>query len=246
MIYFISDAHLGSRVIADKRKHEQHLTAWLDFVKTDATAIYMLGDMFDFWFEYKTTAPKGYVRFLGKIAELADKGIEIHFFTGNHDIWTFGYLENEIGLKVHRTSEVIKIGNKNFYLAHGDLEHDESRSFRFMTSIFHNKTAQKLFAFLPANWGQEFGYRWSEHNRRRENEEENAFKGEDGENIILFSKKYAETHPEIDYFIYGHRHILVDILIFEKKRVIILGDFISLFTYGKFDGEDFMLEHFLP
>ena len=246
MIYFISDAHLGSRVVANGRKHEQHLTAWLDMVKTNATAIYMLGDMFDFWFEYRATVPKGYVRFLGKMAELVDSGIEIHFFTGNHDIWTFGYLEKEIGLKVHYKGDIFNIENKKFYLAHGDLEHDESRGFRFMNSIFHNKLAQRLFALLPASWGQEFGYNWSKNNRIEENKHENVFKGEDEENIILFSKKYAESHPEVDYFVFGHRHILVDIPILTEKRVIILGDFISLFTYGKFDGENFTLEHFLP
>jgi UDP-2,3-diacylglucosamine hydrolase len=264
MIYFISDAHLGSRVVKNGREHEQKVVAWLDSVKRDATAIYMLGDMFDFWFEYRMTVPKGYVRFLGKMAELVDSGIEIHFFTGNHDIWTFGYLEKEIGVKVHQRGERLKIGNRWFYLAHGDLEHDESRTFRMMNALFHSRLAQALFSLVPSAWAQEAGYRWSKHNRIREVESENAFRGEDNENIVMFSKKYATEHPETDFFVFGHRHILVDLPISDcyqgiavsvpperdklrndaNRRVIILGDFVSLFTYGKFDGEQFTLEHF--
>ena len=139
MIYFISDAHLGSRIIENPLAHEKKLVSWLDMVKTDATQIFLMGDMFDFWFEYKTVVPRGFVRFLGKLAELTDAGIEIHFFTGNHDIWTFGYLENEIGLKVHRKPETMQLGSKSFFLAHGDGLDMGDKKFHFIRRIFHSK-----------------------------------------------------------------------------------------------------------
>ena len=148
MIYFLSDAHLGSLLVNDKRAHEKKLVDWLDRVKTDATVIYLLGDIFDFWFEYKTVVPKGFVRVLGKLAELTDSGIEIHFFIGNHDIWTFGYLENEIGLIVHKEPATIQLGTKKFFLAHGDGLYVEEKGFKIIRKIFHSRTAQKLFRCL--------------------------------------------------------------------------------------------------
>ena len=158
MIYFIADAHLGSRLVKDPRKHEMRLVNWLDRVKKDAEAIYMLGDMFDFWFEYKSVVPRGFARFLGKMAELTDSGIEIHYFTGNHDVWTFGYLEREIGLIVHRGNETINIHGKKFFLAHGDGLFVDDKGFKLIRSIFHCKICQKMFQWIPPDIGQNFGY----------------------------------------------------------------------------------------
>jgi len=242
MIYFLSDAHLGSRMVKDQRAHEKKLVDWLDFVKTDATAIYLLGDMFDFWFEYKTVVPKGFVRFLGKLAELTDAGIEIHFFTGNHDIWTFGYLENEVGLIVHRQAETIQLGTKKFFLAHGDGLYAEDKGFKLLRNIFHSRTAQKLFRYVPAQLGQEFGYSWSKSNREKIIHIENKFKGEQNENLVVFAKKYVETH-DLDFLIFGHRHIALDLQLKDNRRVVILGDFVGIFSYGVFDGENFRLEY---
>ncbi len=241
MIYFIADAHLGSRLVENPREHEMRLVRWLDKVKADAEAIYMLGDMFDFWFEYKTVVPRGYVRFLGKMAELVDSGIEIHFFTGNHDIWTFGYLENEVGLIVHRKQEVIEIKEKKFFLAHGDGLFTEEKGFQFIRSIFHNPTCQKLFQLLPPRIGQNFGYAWSKSNREKILHLDNKYEGEENESIVKFAKKYSESH-EVDYMIFGHRHIELDLELKNKTRVVILGDFIDVFSYGVFDGENFYLE----
>jgi UDP-2,3-diacylglucosamine hydrolase len=243
MIYFISDSHLGSRLVDDHKAHEKKFVDWLDQVKADATAIYMMGDIFDFWFEYKTVVPKGFVRFLGKVAELIDAGIEIHFFSGNHDIWTFGYLENEVGLIVHRQPEVVVLDGKNFYLAHGDgLYTQEDTGFRIIRKIFHSSFAQKLFRLVPPQIGQGFGYNWSKNNRKKDLPNENKFLGEDREFLVVYSKQYAENHPEIDYFIYGHRHIALDLQIKNNTRVVVLGDFVSIFSYGVFDGENFRLE----
>lgn len=246
MVYFISDAHLGSLLIKNPREHEMRLVNWLDKVKADATSIYLLGDMFDFWFEYKTVVPKGFVRFLGKLAELVDHGIEIHFFTGNHDIWTFGYLEQEVGLIVHRQPVVVKIGSKMFYLAHGDGLYAEEKGFKILRKIFHSKLAQQLFGLIPPRLGQTFGYNWSKGNRKKIEHLENNYEGEGNENLVIFAKKYVENHTNIDFLIFGHRHIVLDLQIKAQKRVIILGDFVSIFSYGVFDGENFRLEFETP
>ena len=242
MIYFLSDAHLGSLLVKDQRAHEKKLVDWLDNVKKDATAIYLLGDMFDFWFEYKTVVPKGFVRFLGKLAELTDSGIEIHFFIGNHDIWTFGYLENEIGLIIHKEPYTVQLGNKRFFMAHGDGLYAEDHGFKFIRTIFHSRTAQKLFRLLPAQLGQEFGYNWSKRNREKILPIENKYLGEEKEKLVVFAKKYVETH-DVDFLIFGHRHLALNLQLKNQKRLIILGDFVGIFSYGVFDGENFKLEY---
>ena len=242
MVYFISDAHLGSLLVKDPRAHEKKLVDWLDKIKVDATDIYLVGDMFDFWFEYKTVVPKGFVRFLGKLAELTDSGIEIHFFIGNHDIWTFGYLETEVGLIVHKEPYRVQIGSKKFYIAHGDGLHADERGFKLIRKLFHSEIAQKLFRLLPAQIGQDFGYNWSKRNRQKILHLENKYRGEQNENLVVFAKKYTENH-DVDFMIFGHRHIALDLQLKNQKRVVILGDFVGIFSYGVFDGENFSLEY---
>lgn len=241
--YFVSDAHLGSHLVDNPRGHEQRLVDWLDSVKHDAGTIYLLGDMFDFWYEYKTVVPKGHVRFLGKLAELVDAGIEIHFFIGNHDIWTFGYLEKEVGLVIHKKPYETTIGSKRFYMTHGDGLDVEDRGFRIVNKIFHNRTCQRLFRLLPPQIGLGFGFWWSRNNRKKDLDKPNEFYGENKEHAVLFAKKYNQTR-QIDFFIFGHRHILLNFQLPDKARVIILGDFFSIFSYGVFDGKEFKLEMF--
>lgn len=242
MIYFISDAHLGSLLVKDPRAHEKKLVNWLDTIKSNATAIYLLGDMLDFWYEYRTVVPKGFVRFLGKLAELTDGGIEIHFFTGNHDIWTFGYLEKEAGLIIHREPLTVQLGSKRFFLAHGDGLHAEEKGFQILRKVFHSSLAQKLFRYVPPQLGQNFGYNWSKNNREKIIHLDSKFKGEENESLVVFAKKYVQTH-DVDFMIFGHRHIALDLQIKDQKRVVILGDFVSIFSYGVFDGENFRLEY---
>lgn len=243
MIYFVSDAHLGSLLIADKHEHERKLVRWLEHVRPTAEAIYLMGDIFDFWFEYKTVVPKGYVRLLGKLAEMTDAGIQIHFFTGNHDLWTFGYLEQEVGLIVHRKPETVNILGSQFFLAHGDGL-DADKAFRFVRQIFHSRTLQRMFRYFPIEWGQRFGYGWSKHNRLKHQGYDGKFKGELNENLIQFAKNHAQDNPEINFFVFGHRHIAIDLMLKNRSRVVILGDFLNAFSYGVFDGENFALEYF--
>lgn len=243
MVYFLSDAHLGSLLVKDKRAHEKKLVDWLDSVKNDASVIYLVGDIFDFWFEYKTVVPKGFVRFLGKVAELIDSGIEIHFFIGNHDIWTFGYLQDEVGLIVHKEPFLVQHGSKKFYIAHGDGISTTDHGFKFIRKLFHSNMAQKLFRLLPPQMGQEFGYNWSKSNRLKHMDYDSKYLGENNEALVLFAKKHVETHADIDFMIFGHRHIALDLQIKNQKRVVILGDFVNIFSYGVFDGENFRLEY---
>lgn len=244
--YFISDAHLGARIFDDVHIHEQKFIRWLDMAKKDADEIYMLGDMFDFWFEYRTTIPKGFSRSLGKMAELTDAGIDIHFFTGNHDLWTFGYLEKEIGLKVHRKPTIFDIKGKQFFLAHGDGLNDNSKGFAFIRKIFHSKTCQWLFrTLIPPSIGLNFGYKWSESNRKKHLKNgECKYKGENNEPLVCFAKQHNQKSPDINYYVFGHRHILLHLMLNAKTQMAILGDFMQQFTYATFDGDNFEIHYF--
>jgi len=181
-IYFLSDAHLGSLAIQSRRMQERRLVRFLDSIKHKAGAVYLLGDMFDFWHEYKTVVPKGFTRFLGKISELTDLGVEVHYFTGNHDLWMKDYLVEECGVVLHKTACTVELYGKIFYLAHGDGIGDDSRGFRFLRALFHNPIAQALFAAIHPRWGMSFGLNWAKHSRlKREDGKEPPFMGEEKE-----------------------------------------------------------------
>ncbi|MDL2322666.1 UDP-2,3-diacylglucosamine diphosphatase [Bacteroidales bacterium OttesenSCG-928-A17] len=242
-IYFASDMHLGSDVFEDPKLTEKRVVRWLDSIKDEAKALYLLGDIFDFWFEYKKVIPKGFSRFLGKIAEMSDNGTEIHFFTGNHDIWFFDYLPSELGVIVHTQPLITEIDGKTFYLAHGDGLGDDSRSFKLIRSIFRNKTCQFLFAAFPSRWGIAFAHRWSRHSRKKAEEKPAPYFGEDKEHLVLFAKEYIKEHPETDFLLFGHRHILLDLMLNKKSRMMIIGDWIEYNSYAVWDGERLRLEN---
>lgn len=245
-VYFLSDAHLGSRAIEHSRTQERRLVNFLDHIKDKADAVYLLGDMFDFWFEYKTVVPKGFTRFLGKISELTDRGVEVHFFTGNHDIWCGDYLERECGVILHRNPVTMEIHDKVFFLAHGDGLGDNDKKFKFLRGVFHNKVCQSLFAALHPRWGVNFGLAWAKHSRlKRKDGKEPEYQGEANEPLICFAKEYLKTHPDVNYFMFGHRHIELDMFLNRDTRIMILGDWISQFTYAVFDGEHMFLEEFV-
>lgn len=245
-IYFLSDAHLGSLAIEHKRTQERRLVRFLDSIKEKAAAIYLLGDMFDFWNEYRYVVPKGFTRFLGKISEITDMGVEVHFFTGNHDLWTYGYLEQECGVILHRKPITIEIYDKVFYLAHGDGLGDPNHKFKLLRKIFHNRTCQLMFNAIHPRWGMALGLNWAKHSRlKRIDGKELPYMGEDREYLVRYTKEYMRTHQDIDFFIYGHRHIELDLLLSRKSRMLILGDWILLFTYAVFDGEHMFLEQYV-
>jgi len=245
-IYFLSDAHLGSRAIPHGRMHERRLVNFLDSIKHKAAAIYMLGDMFDFWYEYKMVVPRGYTRFLGKISELTDLGVEVHFFIGNHDIWCSDYLEKECGVILHRQPLTTEIYGREFYLAHGDGLGDPDKKFKFLRAMLHNRFLQKAFSNIHPRWSIDFGLSWAKHSRlKHDNEGDPEYLGEQNEHLVIYSKEYLQTHPEINFFIYGHRHIELDLMLSKTSRILILGDWIKLFSYAVFDGENLFLENYI-
>ena len=244
-VYFLSDAHLGSLATADRLGQERHLVSFLDSIKDDAKAVYLLGDMFDFWNEYRHVVPKGFTRFLGKLSELTDHGVEVHYFTGNHDIWTYGYLEEECGVILHREPLMTTIGGKTFYLAHGDGLGDPDPVFRFLRAVFHNRFCQRLLNFAHPWWGMQLGLQWAKHSRlKRDGGRELPFQGEDKEYLIQYTKQLIARQPDIDYCLYGHRHIALDFPLEGNRRMVILGDWLWQYTYAVFDGETLELKTF--
>jgi len=244
--YFVSDAHLGSLYLEDRLANEKKLVRWMNSIRPDCEALYMLGDMIDFWFEYKQAVPKGYARFFGKIAEFTDAGIPVYWFAGNHDIWLFDYVQSELGVIVYHKEVEVIIQGKKFYLAHGDGLGDPSKQFRMLRKIFHSKFNQGLFGGLHPDLGMKFGLSWAKHSRKKREYNPEIYLGEDKEYLIQFSKKHlAERGADAaDFYIFGHRHILLDLMISAKSRIIILGDWFRLFTYASFDGSDFELLSF--
>ena len=202
--------------------------------------------MFDFWYEFRTVVPKGYTRFLGKLSELTDIGVEVHFFTGNHDIWCGDYLTKECGVIIHREALTTEIYGKEFYLAHGDGLGDPDKKFKLLRAMFHSHSLQTLFSALHPRWSVELGLTWAKHSRlKRVNGKEPEYMGENNEHLVLYTKEYLKSHPNINFFIYGHRHIELDLMLSATARVIILGDWINYFSYAVFDGENLFLEEFI-
>lgn len=246
-VYFLSDAHLGCRSIPHDRTRERRLVNFLDGIKHKASAVYLLGDIFDFWYEYKTVVPRGFTRLLGKISELTDLGVEVHFFIGNHDMWCGDYLTKECGVVLHTEPVTVEIGDKLFMLAHGDGLGDPDRKFRFLRAVFHSRTCRWLFSGLHPRWAMSFGLTWAAHSRLKHDCEggDPPYMGEDKEPLVLYAKDYLKTHANINYFIFGHRHIELDLMLTRTSRVLILGDWITQFTYAVFDGEHLFLENYI-
>ena len=231
--YFLSDAHLGSLLQPHPHEQERRICRMLDTMATDATAIYLMGDMIDFWYEYRYVVPKGFVRFMGKIAELTDRGIEVHFFVGNHDQWDFGYMEHELGVRLHTSPERICLNGKQCYLAHGDGLNVNRQDERAMNSIFHNRLLRHLFRGLHPTAGMWFGQHWSRNNRRKELAQQTTDSIQpEQERLVRFAIAH-EQHQHADYYIFGHRHIMLDYPISSESRIIILGDLINYYSYAR-------------
>lgn len=242
-VYFLSDLHLGAPYFPDSKEAEKRVVAFLDSIKNDADAIYLLGDILDYWYEYRYVVPRGFVRFFGKLAELSDKGIKIVWLIGNHDIWIFDYLPQELGVEVVDGVIVKNIDGKNFYLTHGDGVGKLPASFKFIRGLFRNKWCQKAFAAIHPRWTVPFAYNWSRHSRKKDGVPEKTAAAM-LDNITDYSKEYLREHPEINYFIYGHLHILERISIADNSEVIILGEWISIFSYAVWDGMSLTLHKF--
>jgi UDP-2,3-diacylglucosamine hydrolase len=245
-IYFASDLHLGNRFLSNPLDAEKKLVRWLDRIKEDARAVYFLGDVFDYWYEYKYVAPRGHVRFLGKLAELADNGIEIHLFTGNHDIWMFDYLPEEVGAIIHRKPTTVSLLGKNFFLGHGDEVGYRTLQYRFIHSLFRNRFCKTLYSGIHPRWSFGFARRWSLSSRKNGLEAERLRKAQERNTRSLesFAKTYLQTHPDIHFFMFGHLHLLLDKMLAPSTRLLIIGDWMQLFSYVEWDGKQLALKRF--
>ncbi|TKG94692.1 UDP-2,3-diacylglucosamine diphosphatase [Puteibacter caeruleilacunae] len=242
-IYFASDVHLGAPALRNNDERERLFVAWLNEIKHDASHVFLLGDIFDFWFEYKKVIPRGFTRTLGKLAELADSGIEIHFFTGNHDVWVFDYLPNEIGLTLHREPLVTTLCGKKFFLAHGDGLDKTDKGYLFLKRIFTSTTLQWLFARIHPNFAFWVGHEWSKKSRLSHLEDGEDYKGAENEGMVDFARDYLQSE-HIDFFVTGHRHLVLDIELEKNSRFINTGDWINYFSYAVFDGERLELKKY--
>jgi UDP-2,3-diacylglucosamine hydrolase len=241
--YFISDVHLGAPALNNNRERERLFVQWLDNAAKDAAAIYLLGDIFDFWYEYKKVAPRGFVRTLGKIAELTDKGIPIYFFTGNHDLWVYDYLPSETGVTVYHQPIIKTIEGKKFFLGHGDGLDPKEKGYLILKRFFTSKTAQFLYSRLHPNFAFWIGHKWAKHSRLAKGTEPEVSKGPDFETCVSFAKQYVKKE-HIDFFIFGHRHVMMDEQLNENSRLLILGEWINYFSYAVFDGKELKLNQF--
>lgn len=250
MIYFLSDAHLGSLAIEKGWAHQKKLIDMLEEMSKDAASIYMLGDMFDFWMEYfiHDKRKHQYAPFFKELRKLSKQGIHVHIFTGNHDLWTFGGMAQLSYAEIHYEPCTILRYGKAIYLAHGDgllpsnwenlYPKDVKKKIkRFMRlkDIFRSPFLQFCFRCLPPSWGNKFGYEWAKRSRLKEIAKPCPYKGEDKEELVLFAKEQEKQHNHRDYYIFGHRHIELDLQISKDSRVVILGDCFKEFTYAKLD-----------
>lgn len=245
-IYFISDLHLGAAYLSDPLEHERRVVRFLDSIADDASELLLLGDILDYWYEYRTVVPRGYTRFFGALSRLADRGVKITWFIGNHDIWLFDYLASEIGLKVVDGYELRTFGGKRFFLSHGDGVGKLPRMFRFIRATFRNRTCQKLYAAIHPRWTIPFAHRWSNHSRQSDPGIP-RFEGEEHEPLAAFCRQWMSDHADapVDYFVFGHRHVLIDYpLAPGGPHMVILGDWIHHFSYALFDGENLSLHTF--
>jgi UDP-2,3-diacylglucosamine hydrolase len=242
-IYFISDTHLGLFPESKSLEREKFLVSWLDEIKSEASELYLVGDIFDFWHEYKYVVPKGFTRFLGKLAELSDNGTKLNFFTGNHDIWAYGYFKSEFGAEIYNEPLVKEINGIKFFIAHGDGLGPGDYSYKLLKLFFISRILQWGFSRLHPNFALWIGKTWSKNSRYSKGIVAEEFGGEQKELQVLFAKqKLKEEH--FDIFIFGHRHIPSDLKIGDDSRVINLGDWIYSFTYGVLDGKEFELKQY--
>ncbi|WP_092736712.1 UDP-2,3-diacylglucosamine diphosphatase [Riemerella columbipharyngis] len=239
-IYFASDQHFGAPSPEESKVREERFIRWLDSIKKDAQAVFLMGDLFDFWHEWQYVVPKGYVRLLGKLAELKDSGIDIFFFVGNHDLWMKDYFEKELGIPVYFEKRYYSVNKKIFLLAHGDGLGPGDKGYKRMKKVFTNPLAQWAFRWLHPDIAMKLALYLSQKNKLISGEEDKKFLGEDKEFLILYSKKKLETE-KIDYFVYGHRHLPMILGLEKNAQYVNLGDWISYFTYAVFDGENIEL-----
>ena len=244
-IYFLSDFHLGAPDYSTSLEREKRIVQFLDEAQKDAAVIFIVGDLFDFWYEYRTVVPKGYVRILGKMAAITDSGIPIHFFVGNQDMWMKGYFEKELNIPVYFEPTAFEFGDKQFLVGHGDGLGPGDHGYKFIKKIFRNPFCQWLFGVLPPAVGVGLAGFLSRRSRAMTGQTEAKFLGEENEWLITYCREILEK-KHYDYFIFGHRHLPIDFSLKINSRYINLGDWIRYNSYAVFDGAQLELKYYQP
>lgn len=242
-IYFASDFHLGVPTAEHSLEREKKIVRWLESIEKDALEIFLVGDIFDFWFEYKHAIPKGFVRLQGKIAQLTDAGIPVHFFTGNHDMWMFDYFPKELGVSLYRESIEREWNGKQFLIGHGDGLGPGDKGYKFLKKVFAARWSQWCFARLHPDFGIGLANFFSRKSRVATGETDSLFLGDENEWLVQYSKEQLVL-KHYDFFVFGHRHLPMDIRLSDQSRYINLGEWINYSTYAVFDGNDLTLERF--
>lgn len=241
-LYFASDFHLGVPTFEKSLEREKRIISWLNSIEHDAKTIYLVGDLFDFWYEYKQVVPKGYIRFLGKLADLKDKGIEIICFTGNHDMWMFNYLTQELNIPVYREPVNFTFNDKTFMVGHGDGLGPGDQGYKFIKKVFSNKLCIWLFKWIHPDIGVGIANYWSRKSRIATGNADDIYQGDEKEWLVLYcNEQLKQKHT--DYFIFGHRHLPIEKNI-GNSTYINLGDWIKYNTYAVFNGEKLELKEF--
>lgn len=240
-IYFLSDFHLGSPDPRASLSREKKIVQFLDEIRKDAAVIFIVGDIFDFWYEYSKVVPKGYVRLLGKLAELTDSGIILHFFVGNHDMWMTDYFHKELNIPIYFEPQEFEFNGKKFLVGHGDGLGPGDHGYKLMKKIFRNKFCQWMFGILPPYFGMGLANYFSKKSRESTGQQEEKFLGEENEWLITYSKQMLQQ-KHFDYLIFGHRHLPIDFSLNANSRYINLGDWITYFTYAVFEGQQLHLQ----
>lgn len=239
-IYFLSDFHLGAPNAEASLERERLIIKFLNEIQHETAVLFIVGDMFDFWYEYRKVVPRGYVRLLGKLAEFTDAGIPVHFFVGNHDMWMRDYFQNELNIQVYYDAHEFTFNNKLFHVAHGDGLGPGDHKYKFLKKVFRNPVCQWLFGIVPSRIGIGTADYFSRRSRKATGHSEEEFHGEDNEWLIIYSKEVLKQ-KKVDFFVFGHRHLPIDFRLPNNSRYINLGDWINYFTYAVFDGTDIKL-----
>lgn len=241
--YFLSDLHLGAPYFEDSREAERRVVDFLDSIKEEVDTLFLVGDILDYWYEYRHVVPRGFVRFFGKLAELSDRGVRIVWYIGNHDIWIFDYLPSELGIEVVDGYSVEELDGKKFLITHGDGIGRLKPSFRMLRRLFRSKVCQKLFAGIHPRWTVPFAYNWSRHSRKVEgpsvDDAQRMMR-----NVTEFTEEYHRAHPDVEYFIFGHLHLFERIEMPSGASMVVLGEWIRRCSYAKWDGKQLTMHEY--
>ncbi len=242
-IFFASDFHLGVPNAEESLARERRIVRWLDSIKSEAQSVYLMGDIFDFWFEYKHVIPKGFIRLQGKLAEFTDSGIPVTFFTGNHDMWMFDYFKKELNITIHRDPVLLHVNDQKILIGHGDGLGPGDTTYKILKWFFNSGFCQWLFGWIHPNVGMGIAHFWSRRSRISNIKREEKFKGEENEFLLTYCKD-LEKKDHHDFYIFGHRHLPLDLKVSENSRYINLGEWVNFNTYAAYDGKQLELKTF--